>query len=36
MNRLYTTAAALMVLALATAGCARNRDLPTRRSRRRR
>ena len=29
MNRLKTTAAAVMVLALATAGCARNRDLPT-------
>jgi hypothetical protein len=29
MNRLKTTAAAVMVLALATAGCARNRDLPS-------
>jgi hypothetical protein len=29
MNRLYTTAAALMVLALATPGCSRNRNLPT-------
>ena len=29
MNRLKTTAAAVTVLALATAGCARNRDLPT-------
>ena len=29
MNRLKTTAAAVLVLALATAGCARNRDLPT-------
>jgi hypothetical protein len=29
MNRLKTTAAALVVLALATAGCARNRDLPS-------
>ena len=30
MNRLHTTAAALIVLALATSGCARNRNLPTR------
>ena len=29
MNRLTTTAAALLVLALATSGCARNRSLPT-------
>ena len=29
MNRLKTTAAAVMVLALTTAGCARNRDLPS-------
>jgi hypothetical protein len=29
MNRLHTTAAALMVLALATPGCTRNRSLPT-------
>ena len=29
MNRLQTTAAALMVLALATTGCARNRNVPT-------
>jgi hypothetical protein len=29
MNRRYTTAAALMVLALGTSGCARNRTLPT-------
>lgn len=29
MNRLHTTAAALMVLALATPGCTRNRALPT-------
>jgi hypothetical protein len=29
MNRLQTTAAALMVLALATPGCARNRSLPS-------
>ena len=29
MNRLKTTAAAVTVLALATAGCARNRDLPS-------
>ena len=29
MNRLKTTAAAVFVLALATAGCARNRDLPS-------
>jgi hypothetical protein len=29
MNRLHTTAAALMVLALATPGCSRNRNLPT-------
>jgi hypothetical protein len=28
MNRLHTTAAALMVLALATPGCSRNRTLP--------
>ena len=28
MNRLKTTAAAVMVLALATSGCSRNRDLP--------
>ena len=28
MNRAKTTAAALMVLALATSGCSRNRDLP--------
>lgn len=30
MNRLHTTAAALLVLALAGSGCARNRNLPTR------
>ena len=29
MNRLNMTAAALLVLALATPGCARNRNLPT-------
>jgi hypothetical protein len=29
MNRLHTTAAAVMVLALATPGCTRNRNLPT-------
>ena len=29
MNRLTTTAAALLVLAVATSGCARNRSLPT-------
>jgi hypothetical protein len=29
MNRLHTTAAALMVFALAGSGCARNRTLPT-------
>src|SRR3954452_15016268 len=29
MNRLTTTAAALMVLTLATPGCSRNRNLPT-------
>ena len=29
MNRLHTTAAALMVLALASGGCTRNRSLPT-------
>jgi hypothetical protein len=29
MNRLHTTAAALMVLALATPGCTRNRNLPS-------
>ena len=29
MNRLQTTAAALTVLALATPGCSRNRNLPT-------
>lgn len=29
MNRLHTTAAALMVLALATLGCSRNRNLPS-------
>jgi hypothetical protein len=29
MNRLHTTAATLMVLALATPGCTRNRSLPT-------
>jgi hypothetical protein len=29
MNRLHTTAAALMVLAIAMSGCARNRNLPT-------
>jgi hypothetical protein len=29
MNRLHTTAAALMVLAIATPGCTRNRNLPT-------
>ena len=29
MNRRYTTAAALMVLALGTSGCARTRTLPT-------
>jgi hypothetical protein len=30
MNRLYTTAAALMVFAVAGSGCTRNKDLPTR------
>lgn len=30
MNRLQKTAAALIVLSIATAGCARNRTLPTR------
>lgn len=30
MNRLHTTSAALLVLALATPGCSRNRNLPTR------
>jgi hypothetical protein len=30
MNRLYTTAAALLLFAVAGSGCARNRDLPTR------
>lgn len=30
MNRLQTTAAALLVFALAGSGCARNRNLPTR------
>jgi len=29
MNRLYTTAAALLVLTIATPGCSRNRNLPT-------
>jgi hypothetical protein len=29
MNRLFPTAAALMVLAIATPGCSRNRNLPT-------
>ena len=29
MNRLHTTAAALMVLTIATPGCTRNRNLPT-------
>jgi hypothetical protein len=29
MNRLHTTAAALLVLALATSGCAKNRTLPS-------
>src|SRR5690348_6491946 len=29
MNRLHTTAAAVMVLALATPGCTRNRNLPS-------
>ena len=29
MNRLHTTAAALIVLAMATPGCTRNRNLPT-------
>jgi Domain of unknown function (DUF3576) len=29
MNRLHTTAAALMVLALGSPGCSRNRNLPT-------
>jgi hypothetical protein len=29
MTRLHTTAAALMVLAIATPGCTRNRNLPT-------
>lgn len=29
MNRLHTTAAALMVLAITTPGCTRNRNLPT-------
>ena len=30
MNRLHTTAAALLVLALTASGCARNKQLPTR------
>ncbi len=30
MNRLQTTAAALMIVTLATPGCSRNRTLPTR------
>ena len=30
MNRLHTAAAALMIVALATPGCTRNRTLPTR------
>jgi hypothetical protein len=30
MNRLHTTAAALLIFALAGSGCARNRNLPTR------
>jgi Domain of unknown function (DUF3576) len=30
MTRLHTTAAALLVLALASSGCARNKQLPTR------
>ncbi|HEX8840758.1 MAG TPA: DUF3576 domain-containing protein [Sphingomicrobium sp.] len=30
MNRLQTTAAALIIVALATPGCSRNRNLPTR------
>ena len=30
MNRLHTTAAALLLFALAGSGCARNRNLPTR------
>lgn len=30
MNRLQTTAAALLVFALASSGCARNKNLPTR------
>jgi len=30
MNRLQTTAAALIIVALATPGCTRNRNLPTR------
>jgi len=30
MNRLFTTAAAMMVLAVASPGCSRNRNLPTR------
>ena len=29
MNRLHTTAAALLVMALASSGCARNRTLPS-------
>jgi hypothetical protein len=29
MNRLFTTATALMVLTVATPGCSRNRNLPT-------
>jgi hypothetical protein len=29
MNRIYTTAAALMVLTIATPGCSSNRNLPT-------
>ena len=29
MNRLHTTAATLLVLALASSGCARNRNLPS-------
>src|SRR3954469_17428115 len=29
MNRLHTTAAALLMLALATSGCAHNRNLPS-------
>ena len=29
MNRLFTTAATMMVLTVATSGCSRNRNLPT-------